>query len=75
MIDEEYFTLQVLGDGNKRILTLTHRCQVKRFFNDLVRILKNKPQRSMAISEIPREFSKTKNAQTDSNCLDLRRSF
>lgn len=50
--------LQVLGDGNKRILTLTHRCQVKRFFNDLVRILKNKPQRSMAISEIPKEFSK-----------------
>ncbi|CAF2030352.1 unnamed protein product [Rotaria magnacalcarata] len=49
--------VQVLGDGNKRILTLTHRCQVKRFFNDLVRILKNKPQRSMAISEIPREFT------------------
>ena len=47
-----------MGDGNKRILTLTHRCQVKRFFNDLVRILKNKPQRSMAISEIPKEFSK-----------------
>jgi meiosis arrest female protein 1 len=49
--------VQVLGDGNKRILTLTHRCQVKRFFNDLVRILKNKPQRSMAISEIPKEFT------------------
>ncbi|CAF3938784.1 unnamed protein product [Rotaria sp. Silwood2] len=51
--------VQVLGDGNKRILTLTHRCQVKRFFNDLVRILKNKPQRSMAISEIPNEFKQT----------------
>lgn len=49
--------VQVLGDGNKRILTLTHRCQVKRFFNDLVRILKGKPQRSMSISEIPKEFS------------------
>ncbi|CAF0731858.1 unnamed protein product [Adineta ricciae] len=49
--------VQILGDGNKRILTLTHRCQVKRFFNDLVRILKNKPQRSMAISEIPKEFA------------------
>ena len=48
--------VQVLGDGNKRTLTLTHRCQVKRFFNDLVRILKNKPHRSMAISEIPNEF-------------------
>ncbi|CAF1409628.1 unnamed protein product [Adineta steineri] len=49
--------VQILGDNNKRILTLTHRCQVKRFFNDLVRILKNKPQRSMAISEIPKEFA------------------
>jgi hypothetical protein len=29
---------------------------MKRFTNDIIRILKNKPQRSMAISEIPIEY-------------------
>ncbi len=37
-------------------MTITHRCQMKRFTNDIIRILKNKPQRSMSISEIPMEY-------------------
>jgi hypothetical protein len=41
-------------------MTITHRCQMKRFTNDIIRILKNKPQRSMSISEIPIEYGKTK---------------
>ncbi|CAF1370729.1 unnamed protein product, partial [Adineta ricciae] len=49
-------SVQILGDGNKRILTITHRCQMKRFTNDIIRILKNKPQRSMSISDIPTEY-------------------
>ncbi|CAF1011563.1 unnamed protein product [Adineta steineri] len=49
-------SIQILGDGNKRIMTITHRCQMKRFTNDIIRILKNKPQRSMSISEIPIEY-------------------
>ncbi|CAF1183372.1 unnamed protein product [Rotaria sordida] len=49
-------SIQILGDGNKRIITITHRCQMKRFTNDIIRILKNKPQRSMSISEIPIEY-------------------
>ncbi|CAF4433433.1 unnamed protein product, partial [Didymodactylos carnosus] len=49
-------TIQILGNGNKRIITLSHRSQVKRFTNDLVRMLKNKPQRSIHISDIPREY-------------------
>ncbi|CAF0962354.1 unnamed protein product [Rotaria sp. Silwood1] len=49
-------SVQILGDGNKRIMTITHRCQMKRFTNDIIRILKNKPQRSMSISEIPIEY-------------------
>jgi len=51
-------SIQILGDGNKRIMTITHRCQMKRFTNDIIRILKNKPQRSMSISEIPIEYGK-----------------
>ncbi|CAF2154417.1 unnamed protein product [Rotaria magnacalcarata] len=49
-------SVQILGDGNKRIITISHRCQMKRFTNDIIRILKNKPQRLMAISEIPIEY-------------------
>jgi len=49
-------SVQILGDGNKRIITITHRCQMKRFTNDIIRILKNKPQRSMAINDIPKEY-------------------
>lgn len=37
-------------------MTITHRCQMKRFVNDIIRILKNKPQRSMFISDIPMEY-------------------
>jgi hypothetical protein len=33
---------------------------MKRFTNDIIRILKNKPQRSMSISEIPIEYGKMK---------------
>jgi len=52
------FLNQILGDGNKRIITITHRCQMKRFTNDIIRILKNKPHRSMAINDIPKEYRK-----------------
>ena len=31
---------------------------MKRFTNDIIRILKNKPQRSMLISEIPIEYGR-----------------
>jgi len=50
-------SIQILGDGNKRIITITHRCQMKRFTNDIIRILKNRPQRSMSISDIPKELN------------------
>ena len=51
-------------------MTITHRCQMKRFTNDIIRILKNKPQRSMSISEIPIEYGKKKNC-----CIDERQDL
>jgi hypothetical protein len=33
---------------------------MKRFTNDIIRILKNKPQRAMSISEIPIEYGTKK---------------
>ena len=51
-------------------MTITHRCQMKRFTNDIIRILKNKPQRSMSISEIPMEYGMNENASIEA-CQDM----
>ena len=49
-----------IGDGRweQTNLDFDPSMSSQTIFNDLVRILKNKPQRSMAISEIPKEFSR-----------------
>lgn len=51
-------------------MTITHRCQMKRFTNDIIRILKNKPQRSMSISEIPMEYGKQHSFTSRMNIVD-----
>ncbi|XP_062955756.1 meiosis regulator and mRNA stability factor 1 isoform X3 [Cynocephalus volans] len=45
--------LQILGMGSKRLLTLTHRAQVKRFTQDLLKLLKSQASKQV----IAREFS------------------
>ncbi|XP_018091816.1 meiosis regulator and mRNA stability factor 1 isoform X2 [Xenopus laevis] len=45
--------LQILGMGSKRLLTLTHRAQVKRFTQDLLKLLKSQSSKQV----IAREFS------------------
>ncbi|XP_016051724.1 PREDICTED: meiosis arrest female protein 1 isoform X2 [Miniopterus natalensis] len=45
--------LQILGMGSKRLLTLTHRAQVKRFTQDLLKLLKSQASKQV----IMREFS------------------
>lgn len=52
-------------------MTITHRCQMKRFTNDIIRILKNKPQRSMLISEIPIEYGQLNRKRTFHNDLSF----
>jgi hypothetical protein len=39
-------------------MTITHRCQMKRFTNEIIRILKNKRQRAIPIRTIPSEYGK-----------------
>jgi hypothetical protein len=48
--------LQVLGTGDRKVLTLTHRAQVKRFTADLIRLLKNTPGRMLYLSSLTEEF-------------------
>ncbi|XP_042240421.1 meiosis regulator and mRNA stability factor 1-like isoform X2 [Homarus americanus] len=50
--------IQVLGDGNKRILTLAHKAQIKRFSSDLLRVLKGQPTKSITLEAFPVAYEK-----------------
>ncbi|XP_042336707.1 meiosis regulator and mRNA stability factor 1 isoform X5 [Sceloporus undulatus] len=43
--------LQILGIGTKRLLTLTHRAQVKRFTQDLLKLLKSQASKQVIVRE------------------------
>lgn len=48
--------LQILGMGTKRILTLTHRAQVKRFTQDLLKLLKFQASKQVAIKDFMQAY-------------------
>lgn len=48
--------LQILGMGTKRILTLTHRAQVKRFTQDLLKLLKFQASKQVAINDFMQAY-------------------
>ncbi|XP_072275084.1 meiosis regulator and mRNA stability factor 1 [Pyxicephalus adspersus] len=43
--------LQILGMGSKRFMTLTHRAQVKRFTQDLLKLLKSQASKQVVVRE------------------------
>ncbi|CAL8358862.1 unnamed protein product [Boreogadus saida] len=48
--------LQILGMGAKRLLTLTHRAQVKRFTQDLLKLLKFQASKQVAIKDFMQAY-------------------
>ncbi|XP_040577997.1 meiosis regulator and mRNA stability factor 1 isoform X2 [Lepeophtheirus salmonis] len=44
--------VQILGEGSRAIITLSHRSQVKRFISDILRILKNQTSKQFLVDEI-----------------------
>ncbi|XP_023231609.1 meiosis regulator and mRNA stability factor 1-like, partial [Centruroides sculpturatus] len=46
-------SVQILGQGQNRILILTHRAQIKRFSSDLLRILKSRASKQVTLKELP----------------------
>jgi meiosis arrest female protein 1 len=52
---------QVLGEGESRQITLTHRTQLKRFSNDVFKILRAQPNKSLQISMLPQAYLTTHN--------------
>ena len=51
--------VQILGEGSKRTLTLTHREQTKRFASDLIRVLKSQPKKQLVLKDFPELYQKT----------------
>lgn len=51
--------VQILGGGSRKMLTLTHREQAKRFASDLIRILKAQPGKKMTLGQLPFLYEKT----------------
>lgn len=48
--------LQILGMGSKRLLTLTHRAQVKRFTQDLLKLLKSQASKQVIVGEFSQAY-------------------
>ncbi|XP_038146647.1 meiosis regulator and mRNA stability factor 1 [Cyprinodon tularosa] len=48
--------LQIIGMGTKRLLTLTHRAQVKRFTQDLLKLLKFQASKQVAIRDFMQAY-------------------
>ncbi|XP_069503221.1 meiosis regulator and mRNA stability factor 1 [Ambystoma mexicanum] len=48
--------LQILGMGSKRMLTLTHRAQVKRFTQDLLKLLKSQASKHVIVREFVQAY-------------------
>lgn len=48
--------LQILGMGSKRLLTLTHRAQVKRFTQDLLKLLKSQASKQVVVRQFSQAY-------------------
>ncbi|KAL5019265.1 hypothetical protein ScPMuIL_004987 [Solemya velum] len=57
--------LQVLGTGDRKVLTLSHKAQLRRFTADLLRVLKAQPCKQISLKLLPDAFSKLLNKPWD----------
>ncbi|GFT55983.1 meiosis regulator and mRNA stability factor 1 [Nephila pilipes] len=56
LLDAIPHIVQVLGEGQNRQVTLTHRTQVKRFAAELLRILKSRASKQLTVSEFSHAY-------------------
>nr|CAD7430676.1 unnamed protein product [Timema monikensis] len=57
--------VQVMGEGNKRVVTLSHRMQVRRFCSDLLRVLKSQATKHVLLTEFPKVYQRVLNKPWD----------
>lgn len=60
-----FVTIQIMGDGEARQITLTHRTQIRRFTTELLKILRVHPTKSILLSQLPDIFTQTNNRTFD----------
>ncbi|XP_017774585.1 PREDICTED: meiosis arrest female protein 1 isoform X2 [Nicrophorus vespilloides] len=53
--------VQILGEGAKRIITLTHSTQMRRFTSDLLRVLKSLLSKQLTAQEFPAAYERVLN--------------
>ncbi|EDW99411.1 meiosis regulator and mRNA stability factor 1 isoform X1 [Drosophila yakuba] len=57
--------VQIMGDGENRQITLTHRIQIRRFTSDLLRVLRVNGNNSVLLSQLSLVFTQTQNKTFD----------
>ncbi|XP_076269311.1 meiosis regulator and mRNA stability factor 1-like protein isoform X11 [Rhynchophorus ferrugineus] len=53
--------VQIMGDGTRRVITLTHSAQMRRFTSDLLRVLKVQPNKQISFTDFPLAYEKVLN--------------
>lgn len=53
--------VQIMGDGENRQITLTHKCQIRCFTTDILRLLRTQPAKAMPMAHLEALFT---NGQT-----------
>jgi len=51
--------IQIIGEGSKTMITLAHKAQVRRFTNDLLKMLKNQTEKQFLMSSFSFVFERT----------------
>jgi len=51
--------IQIIGEGSKTMITLAHKAQVRRFTNDLLKMLKNQTEKQFLLSSFSFVFERT----------------
>ena len=57
LLDSLPHVVQTLGEGARASITISHAAQVKRFTNDLLKVLKLQPEKQLLLSHLPEAFS------------------
>ena len=56
LLDSLPQVVQTLGEGARASITISHAAQVKRFTNDLLKVLKLQPEKQLLLSHLPEAF-------------------
>ncbi|KAJ8897896.1 hypothetical protein PR048_003253 [Dryococelus australis] len=52
-----------MGEGSRRVITLSHRAQVRRFTTDVIRVLKYSPTKQVTLEEFPVIYQRIMNKE------------